>query len=182
MKKLLFTLFVLLAGTLFAGCASLPEPSGSDSIMIYGSARYQGLFVFGGNTSKAVSTVKIDGITVNIKNIDDGLTFSATTNKEGELFFKDVTPGTYLVKYIGTEYRYDGKTWQLRYNVPAEVSQKFTVRSGVTNIGKIVVNLDTDSGEDYVTWAKDIEKVQNTFKTLHPNSKWNDISWSNANE
>ncbi|MBQ1949487.1 MAG: carboxypeptidase regulatory-like domain-containing protein [Treponema sp.] len=177
MKKIALFLFSLLAISLFAGCASMPESNGKDSTLIYGCARYNGLYVFGGK-DKSMSSVKIDGIQVMVMNLDDGMTYAATTNSEGEFTIAGVTPGHYIVKYLGTEYKYDGKKWKLRYNVPSKEKSNFTVRNGVTNIGRIVVNVDPDSGCDYVTWATDLEKVAELFKKNHPGSKWLDANWS----
>ncbi|MBQ1629667.1 MAG: carboxypeptidase regulatory-like domain-containing protein [Treponema sp.] len=180
MKKSVLFILMTLAVWLFAGCASLPEPKSSDSNMLYGFARYKGLYVFGG-TSKSVSSEKVNNIRIIVKNLDDGMTYSTKTNADGEFAIEGVTAGNYVVKYLGTEYRYDGKKWQIRYNVPtSEEGARFTVSNGVTNMGRIIVNLDTDSGEDYVSWANDFEGVAQKFKQLHSESKWNDYTWVNS--
>ncbi|MCR5494025.1 MAG: carboxypeptidase-like regulatory domain-containing protein [Treponema sp.] len=182
MKKTVLFLLAAMVMSMFVGCASMPEPKDENSNMLYGCARYKGLYVFGGR-AKTASSEKVDGIHIIVKNFDDGMTYAAETNKDGEFYMEGVTPGHYVVKYLGTEYKYDGKKWQLRYNIPAsEENAKFTVRNGVTNMGCIVINVDSDSGEDYVSWAQNLDEVKEKFANLHPNSKWSESNWSNSNE
>lgn len=177
MKKTALFISSLLALILFAGCASIPEPKNSEATLLYGAARYNGLYVVGGN-NRAISTVKIDGIQLIVKNVDDGMSYCFKTNANGEFAVEGLSAGNYIVKYIGTKYRCDGKVWNLRYNVPVKDSLKFTVNGGVTNLGRIVVNLDPDVGRDYVEWARDLDKVAEMFRKLHPKSKWIEADWS----
>lgn len=179
MKKSALFISSLLALILLAGCASIPEPKNSESTLLYGAARYNGLYVLGGN-NKSISSVKVDGIQVIVKNIDDGMTYSVVTNADGEFALEGIATGDYIIKYIGTKYKYDGKVWKLRYNIPKDANLKFTVDGGVTNIGRIIINLDPDSGRDYLEWPKDLDKVAEMFKKLHPNSKWNAHTWTNV--
>ncbi len=189
MFKILKCLTMLVAMTfLFAGCASVPEPSDKNTSLLYGNVEFNFTCV-PNNYGIPLSSTEKAGITVWFQNIKTKKIIKLTTNAKGEILRSNVPEGTYIIHSLSKTINY-GAGYKAEYI--AKFDQHKTtnfhfipVDDSVVNLGLISLDISiTDIGyyNWFVNWDYEFERVKANFLYLHRESGWLDKEWLTRRE
>lgn len=172
-----FFVFPLLIAFSFSGCASIPEPSEKKSTLVYAIADYYGTYQYAGNPIPETVNKK-SGIKLVIRNPNTKRSYTAVSSQKGEIIMTNVPAGYYMIKEISAEYTYDERNWWTKITPDSNnLSTRFYVKDGVTNLGHIRLYSNYSGGSGSAYWGESFEKARNVFSENHSDSSWNFEDW-----
>lgn len=176
MKKIFITMVAALAASIFfASCASIPEPSEKNTVLVYGTAEYLGMY-------QNDVTKRKTGIKLVLKNLDNNRSYTVESNSKGEFTKFNIPTGYYSIKEISSDFIYDDRNFTTKCEPKkTDAAARFAVKTGVTNIGHVKINVNFSDGVGYTSWGGDFNDVKNFFYSNYPESEWNFQEWRTMN-